>query len=460
MALQTKAFEWPRVTPIPAEPALRLRPYASALVPAVDVLALTAGIRFVAGASPPACLYLLAALAVLAFSGCYRARIAPRVAGELPHLCTRLALPLLPIGALWRHSPQLPSVLAAAPVAVALLLVGRSISYAAIRGARARGELVERTLIIGSGNLGVEVARTLQDHSEYGLVPVGFLDGFEPGNDLPLPLLGDVHHLDGVLQEFDIRRVIVAWGAHREADMVRVLRACDHANVELHALPRFFELGVSSGSETDDIWGIPLVRIRRAALRTAAWRLKRVFDLTFASLALVLASPLLLACALAVRLSTPGPIFFRQKRVGQQGHIVEIFKFRSMRLNDGSDTIWNGVDGDERCTAIGRLMRRTSLDELPQLFNVLRGDMSLVGPRPERPFFVDRFNTSIDRYDDRHRVPVGMTGWAQVHGLRGDTSITERARFDNHYIEQWSLWEDVVILVRTATAVLRQVIAR
>jgi lipopolysaccharide/colanic/teichoic acid biosynthesis glycosyltransferase len=158
--------------------------------------------------------------------------------------------------------------------------------------------------------------------------------------------------------------------------------------------------------------------------------------------------------AVAVKLSSPGPVLFRQRRVGEAGRAIEVPKFRTMRVNGDSDTQWSPV-GDDRITPVGRLLRRTSLDELPQLWTVLRGDMSLVGPRPERPHFVERFSVDVDGYRDRHRVPAGLTGWAQVHGLRGDTSISERVRFDNHYIEHWSVWRDVVVLARSAAEVMR-----
>jgi lipopolysaccharide/colanic/teichoic acid biosynthesis glycosyltransferase len=154
-----------------------------------------------------------------------------------------------------------------------------------------------------------------------------------------------------------------------------------------------------------------------------------------------------------VRRSSPGPVFFRQSRIGKDERQFELLKFRTMRVNDDSDTTWSVAD-DARVTQIGRFLRRTYLDELPQLLNVLRGEMSLVGPRPERPHFAQRFAQEVPRYDDRHRVPGGITGWAQVHGLRGDTPIPDRARFDNHYIENWSLWRDVVILARTIASVL------
>jgi lipopolysaccharide/colanic/teichoic acid biosynthesis glycosyltransferase len=158
--------------------------------------------------------------------------------------------------------------------------------------------------------------------------------------------------------------------------------------------------------------------------------------------------------ALAVKVSSPGPVLFRQRRVGQRGKDVEILKFRSMPVNDDSDHTWS-VDNDQRLGRVGRVLRRTSIDELPQLFNVLRGDMSIVGPRPERRVYVDAFGEQVRHYGDRHRVPVGLTGWAQIHRLRGDTSIEERARFDNFYIENWSLWTDLKIILRTVGQVIR-----
>jgi exopolysaccharide biosynthesis polyprenyl glycosylphosphotransferase len=182
---------------------------------------------------------------------------------------------------------------------------------------------------------------------------------------------------------------------------------------------------------------------------------KRLFDICFAGFMLVLCAPLYGALALAVKVTSPGPVYFRQSRVGKRGKFVQVLKFRSMRVNNDSDTQWD-VSADARVTPIGEIMRKTSLDELPQLWNVVKGDMSLVGPRPERPFFVEQFQAEVPHYQDRHRVPVGLTGLAQVNGLRGDTSIDERAWFDNHYIDNWSMTHDLVILARTAIAVIKQ----
>jgi exopolysaccharide biosynthesis polyprenyl glycosylphosphotransferase len=251
------------------------------------------------------------------------------------------------------------------------------------------------------------------------------------------------------VREWDVRRVIVAFGTMRETQLIEVLRTAEDLPVAVYCVPRFFELRVPhERARTDEIWGIPLTRLTPSGPRVLERRAKRAIDLVTASLAVVVLAPVLACAAIAVRISSPGPILFRQDRIGQGGRLFSLLKFRSMHENDDSDTAWS-VLHDDRVTRVGRFLRRTSLDELPQLFNIIRGEMSLVGPRPERPHFVDEFSALIPRYRDRLRVPAGLTGWAQVHGLRGDTSILERVRFDNAYIENWSLWLDLIIIART-----------
>jgi exopolysaccharide biosynthesis polyprenyl glycosylphosphotransferase len=395
------------------------------------------------------------ALLTLAASYAYRVRIALRALDQIPWLAGRLAFALALLAPVVLLTGGAGLLLRTALVSVALIVPGRVISAATLRRLRRRGLLLEPAVILGAGEIGAELARVLREHREYGVEPVGFVDSVPGGKDPPVPVLGDVGELDRILEEYDVRRVIVAFGPARESDLVGVLRTAVQHHVEVHIVPRFFDCGVApDGPDIDDVRGIPLYRVRRAALRAPAWILKRVLDVALAGAVLVLAAPILALVSLAVKLSSPGPILFRQRRVGQDGREIDVLKFRTLRVNDDSDTQWS-VSGDERLTPIGRFLRRTSLDELPQLWGVVRGDMSLVGPRPERPFFVRRFSADVDGYKDRHRLPVGLTGWAQVHGLRGDTSIEERARFDNRYIEHWSLWRDFVVLARTAIEVVR-----
>jgi exopolysaccharide biosynthesis polyprenyl glycosylphosphotransferase len=311
-------------------------------------------------------------------------------------------------------------------------------------------------LIVGAGQVAERFADALELNPSYGLHPIGLLDDCAE-DSLSRPVLGGIDQLDTVLRDHRIDRVVIAFGVNRDPDLVRVIRSCENAEVDMYIIPRFFELGLQAAPrDVDMVWGYPLVRLRRSTMRSSGRMAKRVFDATISALMLLLLAPLYGMLALAVRLTSPGPIYFRQRRIGKKGREVEVLKFRSMRVNSESDTQWS-VDDDDRVTKIGSIMRKTSLDELPQLWNVLRGDMSLVGPRPERPFFVEQFEQEVPRYGDRHRVPVGLTGLAQVSGLRGDTSIEDRAWFDNHYIENWSVSGDLIILARTAGAVIKQV---
>jgi exopolysaccharide biosynthesis polyprenyl glycosylphosphotransferase len=335
---------------------------------------------------------------------------------------------------------------------IPLILIGRLISYQLAGLVRSRGYDLDDTLIVGTGPVGVEVARALRECPEFGLVPTGFVDRFDD-EDLPLPIVGRPEHLPEILDRTGARHVILAFGAAGEAELVSIIRDCQDRTVQFYAVPRLFELGVSHEDVGHEVDGLPLVPVRRPGAASSTWRAKRAFDVVVSSLLLILASPLLLACAIGVKLSSRGPVFFRQVRIGIGGKPFEILKFRTMRVNDDSATRWC-VDDDDRVTRIGRFLRPSHLDELPQLFNVLRGEMSLVGPRPERPHFVEQFGSEIDGYHFRHRVPVGITGWAQVHGYWGDTSIETRVRLDNRYIENWSLWRDLVIGLRTIPTLL------
>ena len=235
------------------------------------------------------------------------------------------------------------------------------------------------------------------------------------------------------------------------ADAVRT-EACQHA--ELLVVPRMHHFHTQTGM-ADHIGSIPIMRIRNPNLGGPTRFIKRGFDIVVAVTALILLSPVLAGAALAVRIDGGPGVIFRQVRVGRDGKHFELLKFRSMRpANDlESQTMWS-VAADNRVGPIGRFLRCTSIDELPQLWNILRGDMTVVGPRPERPHFVEQFSTQFDRYAHRHRVQVGLTGFAQVSGLRGDTSIADRARYDNFYIENWSLWLDIKIIFRTFREVM------
>ena len=396
-------------------------------------------------------------LAALGAGGTYRPRLSRSVLDDLPYAVVGVAAAALATAVLAGARFGGGLLLAAALTVVALTTV-RAAAYAAIRWAHRSRRVRSNAIVVGAGHVGLDLARLLTEHPEYGIDPVGLVDvrpRVEPGAALPAPLLAYDGDFADLVRRLDCRNVFVAFSSLREVDLIDIIRTCDHYDCEIFLVPRLFELQHTS-RDMDFVWGIPLVRARRAAHRSTAWRAKRLTDVVLAGAALVLLSPLLAACVLAVRLENGPGVIFRQERVGTDGQTITVLKLRTLRPRDAreADTTWS-VSEDQRVGRLSRLLRRTSVDELPQLWNVLRGDMSLVGPRPERPYFADQFSTSVPHYDGRHRVPVGLTGWAQVYGLRGDTSIVERARFDNHYIQNWSFYGDVKILVRTVSQVVR-----
>lgn len=398
--------------------------------------------------TPEGVAYAAAAIVALAAAGAYDLRLNLSALDEAPRLAAALALAAVAFAPFVGSGSS--AILREGALAIVVIVVGRSLAYAIVRALR-RGALRERALIAGSGHVAIELAHLMERHPEFGLECAGFAG--TPFPNLPAPLLGDLTELDELVDREAIGEVIVAFSPTREVDLVPVLRTAMLRDVRVHVVPRFFEVGVAPrGSDADDLWGIPLYRVRQAALQRWAWRLKRVVDVVASALLLLLTLPVMAIAALLVRASGKGEILFRQRRIGQHGREFEVLKFRTLPT-DHVDATWNTDESTYR--GMGWFLRRSSIDELPQLWNVLRGDMSLVGPRPERGYLVEEFNRKVHGYRDRHRLPVGLTGWAQVHGLRGDTSLRERVRFDNQYIEHWSLWRDIVILLRTIGAVFR-----
>jgi exopolysaccharide biosynthesis polyprenyl glycosylphosphotransferase len=400
-------------------------------------------------------------LSLYAAAGLYRSRLSLSVLDDLPALVGRVlaAAAITTSFALVLDAALVQArLLGTAALMAGLVLLLRGGAYTVVRRFRAAGWVSHATLIIGAGRVGGQLAELLLAHPSYGLRPVGFLDS-DPllaTESRPVPLLGGQESLASIIVEFGVQDVIVAFGSAPESEMVDIIRTCDRLDAEIFFVPRLFELHNTS-KDMDQVWGLPLVRLRRAAFRTLSWRLKRLVDIACASAALLALAPVLAVIAVAVRWEGGPGIIFRQERVGLDGRAFNVLKFRSLRPVDETEsaTKWN-IAHDDRLGPVGRFLRATSLDELPQLWNILRGDMTIVGPRPERPHFVATFASTFPRYTARHRVPSGLTGWAQVHGLRGDTSIEDRARFDNYYIENWSLWADVKIILRTVSTVLRR----
>jgi exopolysaccharide biosynthesis polyprenyl glycosylphosphotransferase len=433
---------------------------------AVGVLGMEALGRQIGEDSPSRKTAAFAVFLLLAMwqAGLYRSRLALSVLDDLPALAGRwlvaaalaVLAQILWSRAIWQDYLVNWRFLWGAVLVGVLVVVFRALGYSILRRLRREGLVVHRSLIVGAGRVGTQVADILLGHPEYGLRPVGFLDADPrfPGKPGGPPVLGGPSALSALLRTRQIHNVVVAFSSMRESEMVHVIRTCDRYRCELFIVPRLFELH-HVDDDMDTAWGLPLVRLRRATYRTSSWQVKRAFDIVSSGVALVVLAPLMAAIALAVRVDGGPGVLFRQERIGVDGRTFDLLKFRSLRASTSEANVTWNVAGDARMTRVGRFLRKSSLDELPQLINILRGDMSVVGPRPERPHFVHEFRAAYPSYEARHRVPCGLTGWAQVHGLRGNTSIADRARFDNHYIENWSLWLDLKIILRTFGSVLR-----
>lgn len=336
-------------------------------------------------------------------------------------------------------------------VTAPLLLAGRGVSYGVAHSLRKAAK--SRTLIVGGGIVARRIIQTLSAHEEYGLEVVGAVDD-DPkfGTDeLGAPTIGRMADVPDLVRSQGIEVVLVAFSASDHGAMVELIRATMSAGATVWVVPRFFELGAAD-SNGDHVWGLPVMRLQAPARSRPEWVMKRALDFLLAGIGVLVLAPILMLVATLVYLEAGRPILLKQTRVGLDGKPFGILKFRTMRAapEPVEETEWSA--NAQRMTRIGRLLRKSSIDELPQLLNVLKGEMSLVGPRPERPYFVHLFSDLYPSYNSRHRLPAGITGWAQVHGLRGDTSIEERAAFDNYYIENWSLSSDLKILFKTAFA--------
>jgi exopolysaccharide biosynthesis polyprenyl glycosylphosphotransferase len=400
--------------------------------------------------------------------GRLRAKLHLSVLDEFPHLLGRLLAAVAVVGtALSLHIGRVDATGAVPPTdadtdflrlamaAVAFFLLGRFITTAVVLWARRRALIARRTVIVGGGVTAAELATLLGRYPRYGLEVVGFVDDSTRCEASFVTChLGPVAGLGTVVAAHGAQVLLVADGDVDEAELGCVVHSPDYASCQLLVVPRLHALHTQTG-EADHIGAVPIMRVRPPSLSGPAWKVKRVCGLVGAVLGLLLFSPVFAACALAVWFDGGPGVIFHQERVGRDGQHFDCLKFRSMRPMTSleSATRWS-VAHDDRVRPLGRFLRRTSLDELPQLWNVLRGEMSLVGPRPERPHFVEQFSERYAAYGHRHRVPVGLTGLAQVSGLRGDTPIVDRARFDNYYIENWSIWLDVKVLLRTLGEVL------
>ncbi|MDJ0753692.1 MAG: undecaprenyl-phosphate glucose phosphotransferase [Ardenticatenaceae bacterium] len=339
---------------------------------------------------------------------------------------------------------------------IILLMTGRVAHQETRVFLQRRGWGKDRTLIVGSDEMARIVLQRIIWSPRLGYDVVGLVA--ETANEVDdeeemeaiagIPIVGRIPDLPDLIDDLQIDEVIIAMPERGHRETVKVIAMCERGQVSIKIFPDIFQF-VATQPSIDDLGGLPLLSVRDFAMRGYLLIFKRLFDILGSLFGLIFLSPLLVLVAVAIRLESPGSVFFVQDRMGLDGKPFRILKFRSMRSDAEKYGPGWTVDDDPRQTRLGRFLRKVDIDELPQFINVLLGEMSLVGPRPEQPYYVDQFRESVPRYMDRHQTKAGMTGWAQVNGLRGDTSIAERTKFDLWYIENWSLLLDIKILVRT-----------
>jgi exopolysaccharide biosynthesis polyprenyl glycosylphosphotransferase len=417
---------------------------------------------------------------LLAINGVYRKRLSHSYLNELPVVVasTGMAAAILTFGAVLLGSDGGVGGQAALlwQLGGAFVAIGRGIVRASEITTWSQGRGGHPTLILGAGTVGHLIARRLLDTPELGLVPIGFVDDMpmEASDQAQLPILGPESELESVVLSNRIEHAILSFSAAPHERALAAARRLDELGVTVSLVPRLFE-GIPDRTVLDRVAGIPVISVFPTDPR--GWQLscKYAADRVFATLGLIVLSPILLLGCLLVMLDLGRPILFRQRRVGIDGQEFEMLKFRTMRgspsnngqaNSDWADTVTQGEKGlrarptkaarpNSRTTRVGRILRKTAVDELPQLINVACGEMSLIGPRPEMPQYVHQFESVVHRYGDRHRVKSGITGWAQVHGLRGRTSLSDRVDWDNYYIENWSPWLDLKIVLMTFMTIIR-----
>ena len=335
---------------------------------------------------------------------------------------------------------------------IVLVTLGRWLHHWVQARAQARGAGRDRALIVGAGETGQMLLQKIRSAPQLGYEVVGLVTrspDFVQSEVYGMTILGSTDDLPRLIDDGQIDEVIIALPEATHNEVLDLIGKCSRADLSVKVFPDVFQI-IASNVSIDDLGGLPLLSMRDVRLRGWHATLKRAMDLVGSAALLVVLSPLMMFVALLVKLESPGPAFYAQERMGLDARPFMMLKFRSMRRDaEASGPGWT-KPGDPRRTRIGTILRRLNVDELPQLINVLTGEMSLVGPRPERPVYVEQFKRSVPRYMERHKEKAGMTGWAQVNGLRGDTSIAERTKYDLWYIENWSFLLDVKILIRTA----------
>lgn len=328
----------------------------------------------------------------------------------------------------------------------------RAIFRKLLKFLRKKGYNLRNVLIVGAGKLGQDLVRRIYEHPEFGLKIIGFLtrDEEKIGKKIEgIEVIGKYEDIQKILSEMDIDQVFIAlpYDAHERIETI--LKLIGDNPVDIKVVPDLYQFATLATS-VEELDGLPILNLQDSPMYGWNLVLKRGMDIVISIIALLVLSPLMLFIAIAIKLTSKGPVFYTQERMGMDGKLFKIIKFRTMKENAEEDTgpVWAKPD-DNRRTKIGVFLRKTSLDELPQFFNVLKGDMSIVGPRPERPIFINEFRQKIPNYMLRHKVKAGITGWAQVNGWRGNTSLEKRIEHDLYYINNWSIGFDFKIILKT-----------
>lgn len=335
-------------------------------------------------------------------------------------------------------------------LATTFTIAQRAVIRGILREFRRRGFNLRYMLLIGAGRVAEDLVARLRLQSNLGIQLIGCLSRTGEPRKGPrgLQVIGSYSDLAGILKRIDVDQVVIALPLEDNNLLPEVMLQLRDTLVDVKIVPDVYQF-VSVGGAIEEFEGLPVISLQSSPIDGMNLLVKRVFDVLLASAMLLIALPLMALIALLIKITSRGPILYCQKRVSFDGSEFTIVKFRTMYSDSEVKGPGWTVEGDARVTPLGRFLRRWSLDELPQIFNVLRGDMSIVGPRPERPVFIEEFRKHVPRYMLRHKVPAGMTGWAQVNGWRGDTSIDKRIEFDLYYIENWSLLLDVRIVWMT-----------
>ena len=322
-----------------------------------------------------------------------------------------------------------------------------------LRGMRRKGRNLRYVLVVGAGKLGQQLVQKIQKNPWTGFSVVGYIDeaGERVGKSfLDVPVLGKPEDLPRLIKEEGVDHVFIALPVREYGALQDIMKILSRETVDLRIVPDFFSFQTLN-TAIDDFEGLPVVSIRESPLYGWNMMLKRIIDIAFSAAAIILLAIPMMLIAVIIKLTGKGPVFYLQERAGLDGKKFRMIKFRSMRVDAERSTgaVW-ASEGDPRRTRFGAFLRKTSLDELPQFFNVFVGQMSIVGPRPERPVFIEEFKQDVPKYMFRHKMKAGITGWAQVNGWRGDTSLDKRIQYDLYYIEHWSIWFDFKIMFLTA----------